>query len=81
MGSSFWQEGVHLRRRARPAGSLPDELLRLSGCFRARLGTAGRREYVQVLRLLEDFSLEDIRFAAPLKLGTISFDAVKHLLL
>ena len=46
-------------------------------------GKAGKREYVQVLRLLEDFPLEDVRFAArqALELGTISFDAVKHLLL
>jgi len=43
----------------------------------------GRREYVQVLRLLETFRLEEVAPAIEqaLHLGTISFDAVKHLLL
>ncbi len=63
--------------------NLPEELERLRRLLEARLGKAGKREYVQVLRLLEDFPLEDVRFAArqALELGTISFDAVKHLLL
>ena len=49
----------------------------------ARLGKPGKREYVQVLRLLEDFPLEDVGAAArqAVELGTIGFDAVKHLLL
>lgn len=44
---------------------------------------AGRREYVQVLRLLETFELEDLHAAVKtaLRLGTIGFDAVKHLVL
>jgi hypothetical protein len=38
---------------------------------------------VQVLRLLETFSLEEVRkgVQAALRLGAISFDAVKHLVL
>jgi hypothetical protein len=62
---------------------LPEELVRLRRLLEARLGKAGKREYVQVLRLLEDFPLEEVRAAAgqALELGTISFDAVKHLLL
>ena len=62
---------------------LPEELTRLRRLLEARLGKAGKREYVQVLRLLEDFPLEDVRFAArqALELGAISCDAVKHLLL
>ena len=49
----------------------------------ARLGKHGRREYVQVLRLLETFSLEQVHMAIQqaLQLRAISFDAVKHLLL
>ncbi len=49
----------------------------------ARLNKGGRREYVQVLRLLETFALEEVAQAIEqaLHLGTISFDAVKHLLL
>ncbi len=62
---------------------LPEELPRLRRLLEVRLGKPGKREYVQVLRLLEDFSLEDVRAAAgqAVELGTISFDAVKHLLL
>jgi transposase len=43
----------------------------------------GGREYVQVLRLLETFSLIEVTQAIDdaLELGTIGFDAVKHLLL
>ena len=43
----------------------------------------GRREYVQVLRLLETFHLADLHAAVrqALQMGAIGFDAVKHLLL
>ena len=46
-------------------------------------GKAGKREYVQVLRLLETFRLTDVAGAVrdALRLGTIGFDAVKHLVL
>jgi len=49
----------------------------------ARLGKKGKRECVQVLRLLETFKLEEVEraIADALRMGTISFDAVKHLLL
>ena len=41
----------------------------------------GTREYVQVLRLLEDFPLDHVRGAIrdAVRLGAIGFDAVKHL--
>jgi transposase len=62
---------------------LPEELVRLRRLLEARLGKPGKREYVQVLRLLEDFPLTDVTAAArqAVELGTISFDAVKHLVL
>ena len=43
----------------------------------------GRREYVQVLRLLDSFELADLHAAVKqaLQLGAIGFDAVKHLIL
>ena len=43
----------------------------------------GKREYVQVLRLLETFSREEVHHAikTALHLGALSFDAVKHLVL
>ena len=49
----------------------------------ARLGKRGRREYVQELRLLEKFTMEEVSAAIrqALALRAISFDAVKHLLL
>ena len=47
------------------------------------MGRRGKREYVQVLRLLETFSQQEVAAAAKdaLRLGAISFDAVKHLVL
>ncbi len=62
---------------------LPEDFARLRRLLEARLGKAGKREYVQVLRLLEDFRLEQISAAVrdALALGAIGFDAVKHLLL
>ena len=47
------------------------------------MGRRGKREYVQVLRLLETFSQQEVAKAAKdaLRLGALSFDAVKHLVL
>ena len=47
------------------------------------MGRRGKREYVQVLRLLESFSQQEVQAAVKdaLRLGAISFDAVKHLVL
>ena len=47
------------------------------------MGAAGKREYVQVLRLLEAFPPEEVEAAVreALRLGAIGFDAVKHLVL
>ena len=62
---------------------LPDCFLTLRRLLEARLGKAGSREYIQVLRLLETFTVEVFSRAVEdaLRLGTISFDAVRHLLL
>src|SRR5229473_1709109 len=62
---------------------LPVCFAELRRLLEARLNKGGRREYVQVLRLLETFRLEEVAPASEqaLHLGTISFDAVKHLLL
>jgi hypothetical protein len=48
-----------------------------------RMGNAGRREFIQVLRLMEDFHQHEVEqaIAEALRLGAISFDAVKMLLL
>lgn len=62
---------------------LPDEFARIRRLLEARLGKPGKREYVQILRLLEDFPFEPVCAAVgqAYELGTIGFDAVKHLLL
>ena len=62
---------------------LPPEFQTLRRLMEARLLKAGRREYVQVLRLLETFELGDLHVAVrtALRMGAVSFDAIKHLLL
>jgi transposase len=62
---------------------LPEEFLELRRQMEGRLGKRGRREYVQVLRLLETFSLEEVAAAVrqALSYPAIAFDAVKHLVL
>jgi transposase len=61
---------------------LPECFAPLRRLLEARL-KHGSREYVQVLRLLDNFTLEEVTQAIEdaLSLGTIGFDAVKHLLL
>ena len=62
---------------------LPAQFPELRRQMEARLGKRGRREYVQVLRLLETFTPDEVHRAVrdALRLRAISFDAVKHLLL
>ena len=56
---------------------------RLRRLMEARMGNPGRREFIQVLRLMENFHQHQVEgaVAQALKLGAISFDAVKMLLL
>jgi hypothetical protein len=63
--------------------NLPPEFATLRRLMEARMIKAGRREYVQVLRLLETFGIDDLHAAVKkaLQLGAIGFDAVKHLVL
>ena len=62
---------------------LPQHFDTLHRLLESRMGKKGKREYVQVLRLMETFSKDDVQSAVTdaLRLGTIGFDAVKHLLL
>lgn len=62
---------------------LPPEFDTLRRLLESRLGKRGKREYVQVLRLLETFRQQEVQqgIRDALRLGTIGFDAVKHLLL
>ena len=63
--------------------SLPDEFATLRRLLEARLGKPGKREFVQVLRLLEVFRTIDVSAAVreAIARGVIGFDAVKHLVL
>ena len=63
--------------------NLPPAFATLRRLMEARMIKAGRREYVQVLRLLETFSIDDLHAAVKkaLQLGAVGFDAVKHLVL
>ena len=47
------------------------------------MGKKGKREFVQVLRLMENFRREEVHSAVQdaIGLGALSFDAVKHLVL
>jgi len=62
---------------------LPDGFATLRRLLEARMGKKGKREFVQVLRLLETFTMIDVEagIASALERGTIGFDAVKHLVL
>jgi len=63
--------------------ALPDEFATLHRLLDSRLGKNGKREYVQVLRLLETFTLEDVQGAIKqaLNIGAIGYDAVRILVL
>ena len=62
---------------------LPDAFATLQRLLEARQGKTGKREYVQVLRLLERFEMAVLHLAIKdaLRMGAISFDAIKHLVL
>jgi hypothetical protein len=62
---------------------LPAEFTTLRRLLEARMGKPGKREFVQVLRLLEVFHLDDVLAGVreAMVRGVISFDAVKHLVL
>ena len=62
---------------------LPDAFPALRRLLEARMGKSGKREFVQVLQLLETFGLDELHSAVKdaLRLGAIGYDAVKHLVL
>ncbi len=62
---------------------LPEQFSTIRRLLEARMGKRGKREYVQVLRLLETFKIEEVSHAVgdAIELQAISFDAVKHLVL
>ncbi|MFQ5563377.1 MAG: IS21 family transposase [Parvularculaceae bacterium] len=62
---------------------LPDCFAEFRRCAEGRMGKHGKREYIQVLRLLETFRMElvDRAVQEALRLRVISYDAVKQLTL
>ena len=62
---------------------LPEDFGMLRRLLESRMGRKGKREYVQVLRLLETFSQQEVAASVKdaIRLGAVSFDAVKHLVL
>jgi transposase len=62
---------------------LPEVFAPLRRLLEARMGKKGKREFVQVLRLMETFRIEDVTAAAgdAIVRGAIGFDAIKHLVL
>ena len=75
---------VALDQAAPLAGwELPEEFGMLRRLLESRMGRRGKREFVQVLRLVENFRKEEVYEAVrdALRLGAISFYAIKHLVL
>ena len=62
---------------------LPEAFSTLRRLLEARQGKTGKREYVQVLRLLEHYEQNVLHAVIKdaLQMGAISFDAIKHLVL
>ena len=62
---------------------LPAEFATFRRLLEARMGKRGKREFVQVLRLLESFRRDDVvaGIKEAMARGAIGFDAVKHLVL
>lgn len=62
---------------------LPSAFSTLHRLMEAHMGKKGKREYVQVLRLMETFDLHEVHGAIrqALDMGAIGYDAVKHLVL
>ena len=61
--------------------NLPEQFDHLRRLMEQRMGNCGKREFIQVLRLMEVFEQDLVAGAVSqaIRLGTISFDAVKQL--
>lgn len=61
--------------------SLPVEFDHLRRLLEARMGNKGKREFIQVLRLMEVFEQDVVAAAVAqaIKLGALSFDAIKQI--
>jgi transposase len=79
------EQKINALDQAAPLASwrLPEEFATLRRLLEARMGKQGKREFVQVLRLMEAFKIEEVTAAVrdAIARGAIGFDAVKHLTL
>jgi transposase len=79
------EQKINALDQAAPLASwrLPEEFATLRRLLEARMGKQGKREFVQVLRLMEAFKIEEVTAAVrdAIARGAIGFDAVKHLVL
>jgi hypothetical protein len=79
------EEKINALDQAAPLAGwrLPEEFATLRRLLEARMGKPGKREFVQVLRLMETFRIGDVAAAVRdgIDRGAVGFDAIKHLLL
>ena len=79
------EQKINALDQAAPLASwrLPEEFATLRRLLEARMGKQGKREFVQVLRLMEAFKIEEVTAAVrdAIARGAIGFDAVMHLTL
>src|SRR4051794_40311321 len=62
--------------------NLPEEFQRIRRLLESRMGNRGKKEFIQILRLLEVFeAIVAAGVVQAMQLGAISFDAVKQLVL
>jgi Mu transposase-like protein len=78
---AFIEQKINALDQAAPLAGwrLPQEFMTLRRLLEARMGKQGKREFVQDLRSMEVFSLDDVATAArdAIARGAIGFDAVK----
>src|SRR5580693_8669333 len=79
------EQKINALDQAAPLASwqLPEQFATLRRLLEARMGKQGKREFVQVLRLMEAFKIEEVTAAVrdAITRSAIGFDAVKHLVL
>ena len=63
--------------------NLPEAFQHLRHLLEARMGNRGKREFIQVLRLMEAIPREVVTYAVTeaIRLGAVGFDAVKQIAL
>jgi len=62
---------------------LPDVFEKLRQCLEERDGKAGKKEYIQVLRLMETYRIDEVTqgIKGALQCGAISLDSIRHFIL